>query len=1243
MKSVLTSLDISQPANQKLEQLVEVAAQRLQNGEAVEIDQLVAAHPEYADELRELLPAVEMLARLGDAPPVRTNAAGASNGKPSTLLHEQLGDFRLIREIGRGGMGVVYEAEQMSLGRRVALKVLPFAAVLDNRQLQRFRTEARAAASLHHTNIVPVFSVGCERGVHYYAMQFIDGQSLAEVVRDLRLLAGLEVPAEATGRVVGAITSQYVEGRFAPPIKGSPGNDECRNPNDEPNPNDECRNPNLEATQAQGTPSKDSPPAPVVARRSLGRGNDDHLNPNDEATPIQGTPVRDPSDIDVPARRSLGLASSLTKDEASPAPSPLNSSRITHHSSLPPDTLREPRALLSTDPATNRHEHFRSVARLGIQAAEGLEHAHREGVLHRDIKPANLLLDAKGNLWITDFGLARIGADSGMTMTGDIVGTLRYMSPEQVMAKRVTIAERSDIYSLGVTLYELLTLHPATSGQDREAVLKQIAFGEPTRPRRLNKAIPADLETVLLKAITKDPAERYAPAQALADDLRSYLDDRPIAAKRPGPLKRTVKWVRRHKLATGGLTIIAACLLAAVGFAVLAHDRGAQARQALIDFHTERGLRYSYGQLPDYPPFVGESTGNEHEPGLTVSQDQRYALAIAAFSSALKLDPRSAKLYLYRGSAYHRWGRHEEALANLHQSLALQPRNNPAPHDLIGQIERARGNTAEADRHAALGLQERPQTIEEMVTQARALGGEQGVRLMDQVIKREPYEPRHYRVRGELLMDVPKAHSDLELIDRALADLDTAYRGLPQDKGLFFFLCNMLRGRSEHCQKLGIDRGQTVARLKQLLIAPWPFELSDNHRYIELGLCRQQTGDFAGAIDVYTNWIAIHPNDAFPYHQRGWCYQQLGNRLQAIADYTRAIELEPTNAFMGLNNRAQNYIAVAEFSKALADIDQALTLVAAYCQAHQLEPNHWRASCHTLRGNALRGLKRSEEAIAAFTAAIDLEPKNPKYYGYRGGHYSYSRQFELAVTDYSKAIELAPQDAGLHSNRACCYWSMNQLDLALVDLNRALELEPDMVEAYNNRAAVHGSLGHFAEAVADFEKTLALRPGNPAAQLNYAALLVTCADRRFWDPTRAAELAQQELDGFDPKLIHTADGGHRAVGGWTWLGIARYRLGQYEAALAALDKALEMRTERGDEQGPSVSILFFQAMTRWQLGDQAAATKWYADAVAAMSATKSREDLHRHRAEAAELMGLEIPAAEEKPATDEKPTTDQSP
>jgi serine/threonine protein kinase/WD40 repeat protein len=469
-----------------LDNLIDEFAKRLQAGERVDVETFVHEHPERAEELCRLLPAMQVLAELGRSA-AEGSLAETTSGRDRDPALGELGDYRILREVGRGGMGVVYEAEQISLNRRVALKVLPFAATLDAKQLQRFKNEAQAAACLHHTNIVPVFAVGCERGVHYYAMQFIDGQTLAVMIGELRQESGLEAAdkASSTGPAA-ALAAEMLSGRWAPAKPGP----------------------------ADPQPTGPHPPAPE-------------------------TPAAPAADA---ATRSA--------------------------------------ATVSTEHSTKKPAFFRTVANLGVQAAEALEHAHALGVVHRDIKPANLLVDTRGNLWITDFGLAHCQSQAGLTMTGDLVGTLRYMSPEQALAQRVIIDHRTDIYSLGATLYELLTLESVFAGRDRQELLRQIAFDEPRPPRRLNKAVPAELETIVQKAMEKNPADRYATAQELADDLERFLKDESIRAKRPSLLQRARKWARRHQpIVWSVLIATVVVLLLAVGMLGLSYLRVHKAQQ----------------------------------------------------------------------------------------------------------------------------------------------------------------------------------------------------------------------------------------------------------------------------------------------------------------------------------------------------------------------------------------------------------------------------------------------------------------------------------------------------------------------------------------------------------------------------------------------------------------------------------------------------------------------------------------
>ena len=244
------------------------------------------------------------------------------------------------------------------------------------------------------------------------------------------------------------------------------------------------------------------------------------------------------------------------------------------------------------------------MARLGVQAARALDHAHSCGVLHRDVKPSNMLVDAAGHLWVSDFGLARFtdSQDHTLTLTGDVLGTLAYMSPEAARGRAAEVDRRSDIYSLGASLYQLLTLRHVFTETDRGALLAKIVQEEPSSLRRHQPSIPVDLETIVLKALSKDQTDRYATAGELADDLERFIEEKPIEARRPSLMDRTLKWSRRHRtlvaavaaillLTTLGSTLSAALLFREQAKTAAARDQADAnfqiARQAVDDMYTK--------------------------------------------------------------------------------------------------------------------------------------------------------------------------------------------------------------------------------------------------------------------------------------------------------------------------------------------------------------------------------------------------------------------------------------------------------------------------------------------------------------------------------------------------------------------------------------------------------------------------------------------------------------------------------
>src|SRR5262249_11288042 len=197
--------------------------------------------------------------------------------------------------------------------------------------------------------------------------------------------------------------------------------------------------------------------------------------------------------------------------------------------------------------------------RVGLQVAEALDYAHKQGILHRDIKPANLLLDQAGTVWVTDFGLAKADDQQNLTHTGDILGTLRYMPPEAFDGRGDA---RGDVYSLGLTLYELAALRPAFDERERGRLIKQVTTGEPAALGRLRPGVPRDLETIIHKAIERDPTLRYQKAAELADDLRRLLDDQPVKARRASSFERLSRWARRNRGVASALAFIGVLLIA---------------------------------------------------------------------------------------------------------------------------------------------------------------------------------------------------------------------------------------------------------------------------------------------------------------------------------------------------------------------------------------------------------------------------------------------------------------------------------------------------------------------------------------------------------------------------------------------------------------------------------------------------------------------------------------------------------
>jgi serine/threonine protein kinase/Flp pilus assembly protein TadD len=503
--------------------LAEEFLERYRNGERPSMREYTDRHPELAAEIREVFPAMAMMENIAlDDASLEGNAqAGGTASAPRAL--EQMGDFRLIREVGKGGMGIVYEAEQVSLGRHVALKVLPKKMLLDAKQKRRFEREAKAAARLHHTNIVPVFGVGEHEGMPYYVMQFIQGLGLDEVLDELRRMQ---------------------------------------------------RSPFAPATTPASRDDRRDVTAADVARSLLTGAFEGNLPVTAEAA----VRVEEPAPADsAPTPRVGQLSESFS----------VSSSSVI----LPGGSETSSRS------RRGKTTYWQSVANVGRQVASALEYAHSQGILHRDIKPSNLLLDNRGTVWVADFGLAKAEDQQNLTHTGDILGTLRYMPPEAFEGRT---DRRGDIYSLGITLYELLALRPAFEEKDRHRLIKRVTSEEPDRLDRVNRQIPRDLVTIVHKAIDRDTSHRYSSAAELAADLQRFLDDEPILARRTSQRERFWRWCRHNPWVAG---LAAALVLVLIGVTIASLGAAAHfdslARAEALSADNEREARRQEREAKD--------------------------------------------------------------------------------------------------------------------------------------------------------------------------------------------------------------------------------------------------------------------------------------------------------------------------------------------------------------------------------------------------------------------------------------------------------------------------------------------------------------------------------------------------------------------------------------------------------------------------------------------------------------------
>jgi serine/threonine protein kinase/predicted Zn-dependent protease len=1206
-------------------------AERYRRGERPSLTEYAQRYPELAAEIRDLFPALMIVEEFGSAGGPGPHPGPAAGGEPP----RELGEYRILREVGRGGMGVVYEAVQEPLGRHVALKLLPYNALASSERLERFRREARAAARLHHTHIVPVFSVGEHAGVHYYAMQFIRGQGLDEVLKEVRRLRGRHTsPSSATTvslpLVAASVAEGLVTGRFPEPVGGAPA---------QPSPEGAVQH----TVAAAAPPGGEGP----------GEGTGDTVR----------------------------------------APSPAQSS-------------------IATRPGT---AYYRSVAQVGAQVAEALDYAHRQGILHRDIKPSNLLLDTAGQVWITDFGLAKAEDSDDLTHTGDVVGTLRYLAPERLHGQADA---RSDVYGLGITLYELLAQRPAFEDTNRARLIERVTHDEPPRPRRADPHVPRDLETIVLKAMAKEPAARYATAAALAEDLRRFLADRPIRARRSSVVEKLWRLCRRNPAVASLMGSVAALLVTVAVVASLAYWSTEEALkgESLAREQATKNLNLAETRAAEIHRALDDlATANTLLQSARSHADAgQWARAHEELSRAVELQRDNSFVWYQRGDLYTRLGLWDEAAADYAEAFRRQ--QLATPHQAWSHaVLRAWVGDQEGYRQACAVLPRRfaeePYSAEEhKLARAYTLAAAPGLDLdwAEQVARRaverdggkswNPHvlglvyyrkgqyaqavfyfqksteaDPRWVNWIGEKgclnPLGLALAYQRLgqtEKARQALADggvaVDQFARSLlnsrdvpwihvwqewlealllyreasllidgtppPEDPRLW-----VVRGRVLAVLNLKEKAAEACARAADLAGRDLSVRQACFRLYADLGQWNRAAAIHAAALKAdpeepqvllqffryfveREDWdkadraleqvLREHARNPGLQLAAGQAYGQKARWQQAVAQYSAVLGLiekgDPRRA-AALVGRAQAWLQLREDGKALADLRAA--------GPETPDQAGERASLWRELAQHLFAARQYPEAAQAFDQVLKRNPGDGFSMHYRGHCNVQLQQWDRAFDDFSRAIELSPRDARFRYCRGRAYARRKLWQKAVTDLSIALELQPhwpkpdrNWSNPYQARGRAYCALGQWDKAAADYAELLRLDPGNEWHWYVSAALRLQIGDvagyrracremlARFGNTdnppvaeqtAKTCSLLPDAVSPFEP-VLQLADRAAQGRESDPWIVVAKalaeHRVGSHAAAV----EWLERLSPRADGKPVDATAFAVLALARHRLG-----------------------------------------------------------
>lgn len=658
--------------------------------------------------------------------------------------------------------------------------------------------------------------------------------------------------------------------------------------------------------------------------------------------------------------------------------------------------------------ASTHRLYYRRVAEWIAEVADALHYAHEHGVIHRDIKPANLLLSAENRLMISDFGLARTSGARTLTAERSILGTARYMSPEQLDENLGAIDARVDVYALGATLYELLAFRPMFAAADDREVLHHVLHREPTPPRRFVRQVPRELETIVLKAVEKNRGKRYATAKAFADDLRRWLLDLPIYARRPSLPARTAKFVRRHKLPVA-LTTISLLLMASFSIAYRAY--GASRREA------DNALSIAANQRME---LLYDEAKREFYGGA-------FAVALKRTDEGLASEPTSARLLRLRARCLHHLGREEESLTILEALLTRDPEDFKTHYQTAVLLD---GNNP-----APLSKYDQPGSLR------RILPTDERSRRLD--YHREQVQ----RLRPDSAEAFYFAASAEEDPHRAIELLNDALRRNPT-------LGEALLARSRRYYQIG-DYQAMLLDAERATTKRYDWALMHGQR----ASAYKALGRYQEAEQAFSDAIQREPHYPVWWHNRGLIKHETGRFAEALADANEAIHLDPQFAY-GYVVRAQALVGLGKLDLAIAAFDKAQQL-----RSGDVEILLERGKMHFNVGNL-------EEAIADMARVIEIAPDEVRSYGNRAMAFILMKQYDRAISDLTRCIELDPGNAKAHRNRGHAYAQSGEPVPAIRDYTKAMEIEPGFSGDLSSRASLYFHTGRYENAIADLTELM---------------------------------------------------------------------------------------------------------------------------------------------------------------------------